>query len=436
MILRTSCAAVTAALCIAPVPCQQIAEGLLGSQTSLPPAASGVLVLPGDRVVHFDGTDLVLSAPGLPTQQLLHLPSPVFASFTIAAGPATVLFGESSTHGIWLVPLSGPQPVQPLATVPFNYDAVMLGAQRALLSAKTSGFATPDNDLLVIDLATGATQQLASLPGASGPVTVSANGDVYYATSSLAFPTPPGQTNVLRFRRATIDTALQQQSVLGTADAEVVMTGLDAASDICFDDDGDLLYSDWWNNEVGELNDATGASPWLGVPLVAYGLLPGAASLHFVAGNGPGVFEPFQPDGGRLFVHETDFFATSSLRSLRAAQPDLTTAAPSPVPAGNFTLQVGGGPAGGLGLVAIALDATPGSQPIAIGGFEQPLHLSLAMSAGPILWAVGFDAQGSTALTICNPGFAPASAVTGQAIVFSMTGALGCTPPAVLLLGQ
>jgi hypothetical protein len=220
------------------------------------------------------------------------------------------------------------------------------------------------------------------------------------------------------------------------ADAQNVWSGLDAASDLCFDDDGDLLFADWMNNTIGELNDATTASPSLAPPLVSYGLLPGAASLHFVpdpASNA--VFEPFQPAAGVLHVHETDYFLSSTLRRLQSARPTLTAPAPAPVPTGSFVLHIANGPANGLGFVAIALVAAGGSGvPLAVPGFEQPLVWNLA-TATPLFVPITLDAQGAGTSMLTNPGFAPIVPATAQAALVSTIAVLASTTAATFLLG-
>lgn len=414
---------------------QQLPEGITGQLVALPAGAASPALLPGGDVVYFDGTDLWRRAAGQPPQALLHLPSFVFGSFTLDVGGGALLFGENLTHHLWLVPTAGPAPTQPLATIPFNYDAAALDAQRVVVSAKTGGFSTPDNDLIVVDLATGVVQPLASVPGASGAVTVAANGDVYYATASLAFPTPPGQTAVVRFRRAVVDAALQQSLVLGIADAEPVFAGLDAAADLCLDDDGDLLFTDWFQNTLGELNDVDGPAPWLSTPLVHYGTAPGAAAVQFVPASGAAHFEPFQPLGGTVAVFETDFATTSAFRLLTARRAVLAPMGPAPIPAGAVTLQVAAGPANGLALLAITLDATPGSSTFAVPGFEQTLHWQTVLVGTALLQPAAFDAGGALSITFSNPGFAVPMAATAQVALLSASGVLGSSTAAGLVFG-
>jgi hypothetical protein len=416
------------------LPGQQLPEGLQSTVQTLPASAGNVLELPQGRVA-FDGQDLTLTPAGQPPQVLLHLAAPVFGSFTIAVGGNAVLFGENSTDGIWLVPLQGPPPTAPIASLLFNYDAALLSPQRALVSGPGGSVATGENELVVIDLTNGQSQLLARLPGASGPVAVAANGDVYYATAGLAFPPPPGACSVVRLRANVVAHALQTATVLGPADTELVFAGLDVAADLVLDDDGDLLFVDWLNNQVGELNDATGPAPTLAPPLLTFGAGAGAVALQFVPATTGGVFEPFQPVGGELLVHESDFFAVNRLRSLRAAPAVLTASAASPIPSGACALSVAGGPANGLGVLALALQQVPGTLSLVVPGFEAPLAWSLALTA-PVTVVVPIDAAGAMSFAFTNPGFAPALPATAQVLFLTAAGGVGATAPLPVSFGQ
>ena len=415
---------------------QQSPEGWVASVDPLA-AQIGLVLETSSGKVTFDGTAVVLTPAGQPGTVLLQLPGFVYGSFLLAAGPGHVLFGHTgSLDAIWHLPLQGSPPAQPLAIVTLNYDAVMLTPTSALVSARTGGWGVVDNDLLVLDLLTGSTQLVVRAPGASGPLAIAANGDVYYATGYAGIPMPPGMTTVLRFRRPRLDLALSTHRVLGLAHAETVIAGLDSAGDLAFDDDGDLLFVDWFNSRVGEISDAVGSSPWLSAPVADYGLAAVfPTTLQFVPGNGGGVFEPFQRANGSLLVHETDYTAISRTRRLRAAPADLSATGGSPIPAGPFALTAVNGPNLGLGIVAIAFDATPGTFPLQVPGFEQPLHWSHALATAPMLATVAFDASGVATLALVNPGFVPANAATAQVAFVSAAGVLGATAPIGLLLG-
>ncbi len=412
---------------------QQLPEGWSTGATALTGSTSQALLTPAGLVT-YDGSQVLLSPSGQSPIPLLQTSGTVFGSFLLQVDAGRVLFGHTgigpvgTTDRIWLLPLQGPPPLQPLAAVPFNYDAVMLTGGTVLLSARTGGFAAAANDLLVLDLVTGNIQNLALLPGASGPVALGPNGDVYYATGSAAFPTPLGTASVLRFPRAVVDAAIQNQTVLGLADAQVVMAGLDAAGDLLFDDDGDLLFVDWLNLRIGQIDAAASAQPSLGAVVANYANAPvSPTSLQWLPGNGSGVFEPFQPANGRLLVHATDYFSTAELREVFGARPGIAVAGGAVLPSGPFQVDVTSGPALGIGVVAFAMGHLPGVQVVTLPPFEQPLLLSDTMLGGPVTITVLFDAAGAAVLTGNNPGFAPALPVTLQAVFVSNQGVLGAT---------
>ncbi len=385
-------------------------------------------------LVTFDGQDLVLTPPLQGPQVLLHVPSPGFASFLIDAGGNRVLLADGSTHALWLVPLSGPPPAAPLATVPFAYDAVRYAANTMLVSAKVGGFAASDNHLLWLDLATGAVSTLALLPGASGPVEVDAHrGDVYYATAGSSFPPAPGSCTVLRLPFLTI---VQATAPLGLADAVVVLAGLDAASDLALDGDDDLHFTDWVNARVGEIDDVSSPVPSLGATTVDYAAAPlGAVTLQYVPAA-PFVFEPFQHHAGTLFVFESDFVAASRLRAVQAAPAALAASSPSPIASGPVTLTASGGPANGIGVLAFTASPPGPVTGLALAGFEQPVLWNAALLAPPVTVAVSFDAAGTATFAFVNPGFAQALAATAQLFFVSPALVAGSTPHLALSFGR
>ncbi len=436
--LRTTLLATAATLTLtaSQLAAQQLAEGFHATTTPLPAGTNNVLTTATGRL-YFDGFDLMHAVNGSTSQSLLTFASYTFGSFTTAIGATKVLFGESSNGGIWSVPLNGLAP-QLIATVPFNYDAVMLDDDRALVSAKTGGFASPDNDVMFVDLITGQTQLLAQFPGASGPLTVDNTGNVYYATSPATFPAPTGTVTVLRLTSTDIDNAIATSTVLGIANAQIVIAGLDAAGDLAFDDDGDLFFVDWLNNRIGEINDADGNTATLAPTLIDYagsGLY--GSVLQFARTTaGPQVFEPFQPVAGALMVHETDYVTISQIRTVMARSPELTSSAANPIAAGGFSLATSNGPANGIGLLAFAMTASSGPLSIQVPGFEQPLLLDSALSTSPVLVPLTFDATGTATLAVQNPGFAPVLAATAQTVCFSLSGALGTSPALLMQIGQ
>ncbi|MFY9343030.1 MAG: hypothetical protein WAT39_11105 [Planctomycetota bacterium] len=418
----------------------QAPAGLTSTLQPLAAATTQTLSMPAGLVT-FDGAAVLLTPPGQPPRTLLAVSGLVFGSFLLATSSSTVLFGVTgigpagSNDVVWHLPLQGPPPTAPLAPVPFNYDATLLTTTTVLLSARTGGFASTNNELLVLDLPTGATQVVASVPGASGPVAIAGNGDVFYATAPLAFPPVPGSVSVLRFPRPLFDAAIATSTVLGITSAQVVMAGFDAVGDLAFDDDGDLLFVDWFNVRVGEISDANGL-PFLAPPVLDYGTAGVApTALQFVPGSWYGIFEPFQPANGRLLVHETDFVTTTQVRSVRAQRAALTASLSSPIGAGPFDLMVSSGPPGAIGVLAFAAGSPQTYGAVNVPGFEQPLWWNQALLAGPITVLLPFDATGNALLTVTSPGFAPTLAATVQVAFVSPTGVLGSTAALPLLLG-
>lgn len=424
----------TMAITLAALAAQQVPAGYAVARTTLPAGATAVQQTAAG-LVYCTGTTLELQPPGQPATTLLAVPGFVFGSFTVPVGTTHVLFGESSNNQLWLVPLAGPAPTVPLATLPFNYDAVLLTPQRALVSAKLTGFATNDNDLVVVDLTTGATQTIAKVPGASGPLALAANGDVLYATSSLAFPTPVGTAELLRFPRTAIDQAIATQGVLGPTSATLVVGGIDAAGDLAVDDDGDVFYADWMQDNVREIDDIDGPTPALGRVLLDHsGVATSASGLQFVGSAGLGVFEPFQPTGGTLLVHETDFFSTTALASVASTAATLTCSATSPIPAGPFALVADQGPANGLGLLAFGAGTSGTALSLALGGFEAPLLWDSTLVVGAAVVPVLFDASGALNLPLTNPGMPSLAPSLVQIAFLDAAGHLGATPSVAFTL--
>lgn len=435
--LTSLASAATIALCASQLGAQQLTEGFQESVSALPAGTSNVLTLTSGKV-YFDGFDLTYVGNGPSSAlSLLSFPSYTFGSFSAAIGSTEVLFGESSNGGIWKLGLNG-QPAQQVGIVPFNYDAVMLDDDRALVSAKTGGFSAPDNDVMFVDILTGQTQLVAQFAGASGPLAVDAIGDVYYATAPSAFPAPPGTVSVLRLTRSLIDNAIATNTVLGLGQAQVVIAGLDAAGDLAFDDDGDLFYVDWMNNKIGEINDADGPSAYLSSPLIDYdgSGLSGSVLQFQATASGLQVFEPFQPTGNQLLVHETDYATISQIRSVAASRPLLTASASNPIPAGTFSLTTDSGPANGLGLLAFAFTTPSGAMSLQVPGFEQPLLIDGALSNNSVLIPQTFDASGVSTIAISNPGFTAIIDTTAQMVCFSLTGAIGTSQTVAMQVGQ
>lgn len=418
---------------------QSLVEGYAARTRPLPAFASSVLALDRHAVVYFAGQQLVLD-DGSTTRDLLTLDTTAFGSFTIRVDRDTLLFGATTlngTDGVWLVPLRGT--ARRLATIPLNYDAVLWRPGVALVSAKTGGFGATDNDIIAVDLQTGALDPIALVTGASGPLAVDAERNLYYATSSTVFPSPPGAVDVVRFREAKIERAIGPGR-LTLADADVLLSGLDAAGRLAFDDDGDLLVAVLFffpdgsiAQEVIELSDIAGPRPR------AHGLLDlgttafSPEKVQFIAGDSSAVFEPFQPAGGSLLVQETDYATGATrLRTIAAARPQTNVSPDGVIGRGRFTIATSDGPALGLGLIVVGPGRLHDERLLMIGGFEQPLFW---MPMPGIVLPVTFDARGRAARTLFNPGLPFALPMRTQTLfVDAAGGTLGSAAPAAFVL--
>ncbi len=404
---------------------QDLEHGWSGAVRDLPAGAGQAIVLPDlGAVVYFTGTRLVLD-DGASARDLLSFASATFGAFTIRVDRDHVLFGDSISGDLWLVPLGTGTP-RAIATTTFPYDAALFATGTVIVSAKTGGFGSADNDLLALDLATGALTPLARLPGASGPVAVDAHG-LYYATSSNSFPAPPGSSDVLLFPRRTVRLAIGRRT-LGIADARVVARGFDAAADLAVDREGDLFVVDFVNSTVVEWQHATGTmTDWIRYPPSA----PPPGALQLVAGGGDwrAAFAPFQPIGRQaLVVHESAFGGASRLRTIRPARASLSIAggtrpsltASGLAPDGTGVLLVGPG----FGMHEIALPLPVVDVPLFVAPTLLGRHAVAAI--------VPIAADGTWSAAVALPPAFPLPLAAQLVFVDAQRGVVASTPPLAL----
>lgn len=407
----------TSSLILSPMlAAQSLEPGYSAATTALPNGTSLNLRLADLRAdVRFDGTSVVLD-DGRSTTTLLTFPSFTFGSFLVRISATEVLFGESLQGDLYRLPLHGGTP-RVLARLPFNYDAVSLDLGAVLVSAKTGGFGSPINEIWHVDLGSGALDKIAELPGASGPLERD-RGGILYATASLAFPTPPGTVEILRFSDVQIRGALGPTHLLA-ADARVIHRGLDAASDLALDEDEDLFFVDWMNGTVGELSRGARTAPRVSVLIDYANAGFTAGSLQFLPGNDPlSFFEPYQPQSSaRLLVTESNF-GTGAARSysVETAPATLSSSPSGPIPVGSFTLDLSGAAPNGFAILAFGIQSVLGERPLLIPGFESPIRWSDSLLQGS-LESIGIplDARGRAQVRLVNPGVGPLFAFVAQA---------------------
>jgi hypothetical protein len=437
MILLVS--ALATALIPPPLSAQSFPNGYQTAVHALPKEASNVLVIAAGAgtsasAIYFTGKDLVRD-DGKTKTTLLSFQSTTFGSFTARVDDRNVLFGESSNGDIYLVPTAGGT-ARKLANLKFNYDAVTYPGGWAMVSAKTGGFSSKNNDVIAVHLATGKTDTIAELPGASGPVAADAAGNLYYATASNAFPAPKGSVQLLRFDAETVAKKGFGNGKLGISDATVLIKGLDAAGSILLDSDDDVILTDWMNNALVEINDANGASPTATVLQSYTGANVSPTGLQFLGSQrslfSQPEFEPFQPQtGGTLVVHETKFQSVSQLRMVSGHRPVTALSNSDPKPFSKFAIEVTGGPPLGRGFMALTLPFTSNLElSFKVVGYEQSVLWSASLLLPLALVPVGFDQQGRTALPLFHPGFqSPLTIVTQTYLTDSANRVAGSSTP-------
>jgi hypothetical protein len=241
--------------------------------------------------------------------------------------------------------------------------------------------------------------------------------NLYYATASNTYPPPPGGVDVLRFDRATIQRAFGP-TVLTVTDATIVHSGLDAAGGLALDSDDDLFVVDWVNAQVVEIDDIGGGAFSSSV-LIDYSTAAfSAGTVQFVPtqlGPAEARLEPFQPlQAGALVMHESAFGSLSQMRYVLPARP-VTAASSGTIAPGRFDVVTAGGPAHGLGV--LALGTMPGPElAIALGGFEQPVFWAFGPGAPLVCLRADFDAAGKASVPLMNPGFGSPMTVGAQVL--------------------
>jgi hypothetical protein len=371
--------------------------------TPLPyPLASKTATLADGRIVAFDGEHVDLfDANGVLTTNLGVLPNPGFPSFLVLnPSQDMVLFGESSFGGIYTINLSPGAP-QLVTSLTFNYDAVFEDDEHVIVSAATAGFGN-GNRIYRVDLLSGAATLLASVAGASGPVTLDLGGDLIYGTVSDVFPSPPGSSSVLRWPAA----ALTGAPVLTESDATILESGFDGAADLVLDPLGGGLY-------LAENNYGSGVNRIrlvAGNPLIPPILLEGIvgrtiSNLEFLPGDGRALFAGFQPpSGGTMLYSTTDFFTTYERHALEARRPALFLSGPGVTGTGPFQVDVTDAPRNGFAYLFYAPTTSVLANELVLP-LRLPLFLGLAPAAAArVPGTMPIGPSGSGHLGFTSPG--------------------------------
>lgn len=433
MWIRSSLAAALAAsLCASPSFASITAgPGWQNAAVAAAPAGAftgGMDRLPNGNLAIYDGSAIVEVDPsnGNVVQTLYVAPPFTFGSFvTVDPTGSYLLFGESSANSITKVPLNGGTPSL-VATVQFNFSCSFLAPDVALVAH--GDFSFNATKIVRLDVLTGATDLVADLIGPSGPVVVDAQGDVYYGSNTIQFPTPTiGAEDVLRFDAAQIASAIGP-TFLTDADATVVVAGVTAPAGLAFDSEGDLFVSDSSLGTVTEYGPGGVVKSDLGNDVFA------SCGQIVAVGNGasPSQLGAFQPqDGGALYVLSTDFSTFNDLNVLTPKRPQLTSTPASPVPVGAFSVDLSEGPQFGTCFLFVALTTLPAEIPADFMGTPY----FIGFNPGTLITTVTLPLDGNGALSIpaVNHG-TPGTVVLQAACIGNLLEPAGTTPTYTLTL--
>lgn len=416
------------AFTISPAAADVITEGY---QSSPQPKPMGVLrTLASGDVLAFDGATVArFDAGGFFLETVFTLPGSFFTGcFAVNPEETRALVGESLNGVLYDVDLVNGGGVA-LTVLDFNFDAVFDSANTALVSAATCGFCG-DNDLLRVDLDTGDATLLATVAGASGPVALAEDGDLFYGTTSAAFPAPEGETQVLRFAAAD----LTGSPVLAASDATLVAAGLDGAFGLAYDPSTGLLFLAENHfgtglNRLVEISTTTGSVR----PLVVGTTFDFLSDIEFLPGAG--AFLGYQPEtSGRLNYSITDFLVDER-RALTPARPTFAlSGAGTGGGSGHVALDIEGGPANGLAVLFYApLGAVAPSETSYLVGGLPLFHTAMAPLSIQILPTVlPLDGSGTGATGFQNnAGLVDAFALQAM-ILDTLPSVVGSTTAATL----
>jgi hypothetical protein len=372
---------------------------------SLPYPAQSLTASMGDgSILTFDGTNVEIFSPdGTPIQILASLGSFAFGSF-LKLSPAEdfVVLGESSLGNVYRINTDG-SGSNLIGTVNLNYDAVFENANSLILSAATGGFGM-DNDILRLDLTSGATTFLASIDGASGPLAIDQQGNLFYGTNSAAFPAPMASSDILRFNAALLTGIV----VLDESDASLISSGFDNATALEFDPQhGDLFLAEV-NSGLG-LNQirAVGSTPALSPILLIGDAGTFLSNLEFVSGDGQSKMRAFQSgNGGTLFYNNTNFSSVFERNSLAPQRSELSLSGPGTLGLGQVVLDIFGGQPGGSALIfygPLGQVITP-EYAVNLPSIDFPLLFSLNPASVSLLpMTIPLDAFGNGQVVLNNP---------------------------------
>jgi hypothetical protein len=286
------------------------------------------------------------------------------------------------------------------------------------VSAAQGGFGA-GNDLVRVDVTTGAATLLAHVQGPSGPLTFDSLGNLWYATQTDAFPPPPGSTDVILWPAPL----LAGPDVLTEAEAVVFSTGFDGASDLAWEaSTGAILLAENLFSSGANRIYQVGNSPANSTLLVEGAPGGWITGLEATSGVGPATFHAYQPEGSAL----VRYLNAGTRNELHPARPQAAFTGPgaSRPGFGTLTFEVQGGPPNGE-LIALIAPAPYGPElAFTLSTVAAPLFSGLNPNAFLVVpGTYSLDATGAGGLSIQHHG-SLFGLLAAQAIVFDAQGSL------------
>ena len=416
---------------LAPVHAQAASPGFSTEPLSYAPpifSANYTLNASGEAIV-FDGLTVErFAADGTSLQLYGSLPAFGFPSFVVLSENQQYgLLGESSNGEIYSLDLALGT-ITLLGTLSFNYDAVIDRDGIAYISAAgTAPFGF--NGLYRIDLAgAGTFEQVAQVPGFSGPLALEANGDVL-----LALADSPNR--IIRYT----STQLAGGMLLSEADGQAISTNWNGLAFMTVEPEtGNILVAEHdfvTFTDPGRIHIVDGDKA---SSKVVYEATPGFSIARlqlFGDGISPAIFSSFQPErGGTLMFSQTDFFSLAERRVVRPQRPAMVLAGDGATGSGDVELVCTG--AYPNADIAIAY---------AISGGDSPFEIPVDIDGIPVFWTlkiptqalvptlIATDANGRAAFSFSNPGSVLTGLLTLQvAIIDDQNNVVGSSPSASL----
>lgn len=389
------------------------------------PGVSNWITLSTGELLTFDGQNVELyDASGAFVQTVTSFAASNFTGcFAVDPTETFAIVGESSLGDVFRVDLATGTTTF-LANVFFNYDADFAPDGSVYISAATGGFGF-GNDLVRLDPVTGATTKVANFDGASGPLAVDGLGNIFYATASADWPTPPASSDVVIFPASALATANCDVpgACLDLDDAITFAFGFDGATSLERDDATGNLYmaennfasglSRVWRVQAGSAANA--------LPLVDELTGNWTGRLQLLPGSGPATFQAYQPETGPELVYNTSGGAGVFRRSVRPDRAELALSGPGTLGAGSVDVTLTGGVPSGFALLFYGPTAGLGGAEVALP-LPSPAPLISAMDLGTLKYGrlLSVDPTGSASTSFTNPGLL--GVVSIQGVLVDMTG--------------